>query len=110
MKIRSLIIIAGGLGLCTCAAPPSLLEEVQSTGVLRVVTRNSPVSWYQGPRGPEGLEYELAAGFARWLGVELELHEAHRFSDLLGEVERGRMHLAAAGLTVTPERASRVEI
>jgi membrane-bound lytic murein transglycosylase MltF len=30
---------------------------------LRVATLNAPTTWYLGTHGPEGLEYELGAGF-----------------------------------------------
>lgn len=107
--MRKLIIIASALALCTCAKPPGLLDEIRAAGELRVVTRNSPITYYVGPHGPEGPEYDLARGFAEWLGVELRLFEAHRFSDLIGQVESGNVHMAAAGLTITEERASRVD-
>jgi membrane-bound lytic murein transglycosylase F len=41
--------------------------------------------------------------------VKLKLIEADRFGDLLSEVRLGRAHIAAAGLTVTPERARLVD-
>jgi membrane-bound lytic murein transglycosylase F len=104
----ALTIILAGL-LCTCARQPTLLEEVRALGELRVVTRNSPITYYLGPAGPEGPDYELLQGFAEHLGVRLKLVEADRFSDLLGDVEAGRAHMAAAGLTVTAERAKRVD-
>lgn len=78
-------------------------------GELRVITRNSPTTYYTGANGPEGPEYELAKGFASFLGVELKLLIADRFTDLIPAVESGRAHVAAAGLTVTPERATRID-
>lgn len=107
--MRTLLIILLGSLLATCARQPSLLEEVRATGELRVVTRNSPITYYLGPAGPEGPDYDLARGFAEHLGVRLRIVEADRFADLLGDVEAGRAHLAAAGLTVTSDRARRVD-
>ncbi|MCL4721961.1 MAG: membrane-bound lytic murein transglycosylase MltF [Gammaproteobacteria bacterium] len=107
--MRAALIILLGVALSTCARPPSLLEEVRALGELRVVTRNSPITYYLGPAGPEGPEYDLVRGFADRLGVRLKLVEADRFGDLLGEVENGRAHLAAAGLTVTADRSRRVD-
>ena len=69
------------LALCTLfiAAcdlfPQSHLERVEDNGVLRVLTRNSATTYYEGPYGPTGLEYDLAAGFADFLGVKLKLEE-----------------------------------
>ncbi len=107
--MRSILIILLGISLSTCAPSPTLLEEVRALGELRVVTRNSPITYYLGPAGPEGPDYDLVRGFANWLGVELRLTEVDRFSDLLTEVESGQAHLAAAGLTVTGDRARRVD-
>lgn len=107
--MRTALLIAVASLLCTCARQPSLLEEVRALGELRVVTRNSPITYYMGQAGPEGPDYELARSFAEKLGVKLKLIEAERFSDLLKEVRAGRAHIAAAGLTVTPERARSVD-
>jgi membrane-bound lytic murein transglycosylase F len=107
--MRTALLIAVASLLCTCARQPSLLEEVKTLGELRVVTRNSPITYYIGPAGPDGPDYELARSFAEQLGVKLKLIEADRFGDLLTEVRLGRAHIAAAGLTVTPERARLVD-
>lgn len=107
--MRTALLIAVASLLCTCARPPSLLEEVRALGELRVVTRNSPITYYIGQAGPEGPDYELARSFAERLGVKLKLIEAERFADLLTEIRAGRAHIAAAGLTVTPERARLVD-
>jgi len=95
--------------VATCGQPPSLLDEVLALGELRVVTRNSPTTYYTGANGPEGPEYDLIKNFADELGVRLKIVTTERFSELLPAVESGRAHVAAAGLTVTPERASRVD-
>jgi membrane-bound lytic murein transglycosylase F len=73
------------------------------------VTRNHPTTYYTGPEGPEGPEYELLEGFARFLGVELLLQTSDRFTELLPTVERGEAHIAAAGISITPEREKRVD-
>jgi len=95
--------------MSTCAQPPSLLEEVVALGELRVITRNSPTTYYTGANGPEGPEYDLIKGFARHIKVELKLETSERFADLIPIVESGQAHVAAAGLTMTPERARRVD-
>jgi len=93
----------------TCAQPPSLLEEVTALGELRVITRNSPTTYYTGANGPEGPEYDLIKGFAEYIGVKLKLETSRRFTDLIPTVETGRAHVAAAGLTMTQERSKRVD-
>ncbi len=84
--------------------PQSHLERVRDDGVLRVLTRNSATTYYEGPYGPAGLEYELAAGFARFLGVKLAIEVPDTLSDILEAIQAGRADMAAAGLTVTHER------
>jgi membrane-bound lytic murein transglycosylase F len=105
--MRHVLIILLGALLSTCGIQPTLLEEVRALGELRVVTRNSPITYFIGQAGPEGPDYDLVRGFADHLGVRLKLVEVKRFGDLLSEVEAGRAQLAAAGLTVTTERARR---
>ena len=107
-QFRAVLIISAATMLATCAQPPSLLEEILALGELRVITRNSPTTYYTGANGPEGPEYELIKGFATFLGVELKLRATDRITDLIPNVESGRAHVAAAGLTVTPERSARV--
>ena len=106
MRVFSIVCLC--VLMATCSRAPTLLEEVRLMGELRVVTRESPTTYYQGPLGPMGPEYELAKGFAQFLGVDLHMHQAHHFNGLLTRVETGRAHLAAAGLTVTEEREQRV--
>lgn len=82
----------------------SLLEQIKDDGQLIVITRNSPTTYYEGPDGPAGLEYELVKMFADELGVELTLLVPDTLNDLLRQIEAGDAHIAAAGLTITPER------
>ncbi len=107
--MRHVLIIVLAALLSTCGVRPTLLEEVQALGELRVVTRNSPSTYFIGQAGPEGPDYALVQGFADHLGVKLKIVQVDRFGDLLTEVESGRAHLAAAGLTVTAERSKQVD-
>jgi membrane-bound lytic murein transglycosylase F len=101
---RNAILLAlaalAALMLGTCSRMPGSFEQVESLGVLRVVTRNSPLAYYEGAAGPEGPEYELARGFAERLGVRLELIVAKSAAGTLTAVARNRAHVAAAGLVV----------
>ena len=69
-------VIAPLLALLLAACdliPQTHLERVEDEGVLRVLTRNSATTYYEGPHGATGLEYELVAGFADFLDVKLKL-------------------------------------
>ncbi len=102
------------LVLGTCSRPPTTLEEVLSSGQLRVITRNSPTTYYRGALGFDGPEFQLVQGFAKFLGekydrvIEVEFTSVDRFNELLPALERGYSHLGAAGLTVTKERQQQV--
>ena len=82
----------------------SMLDQVRTEGKLIVLTRNSPTTYYEGPDGPAGLEYDLVKMFADELGVELTMIVPDSFTDVLKGVENGSAHFAAAGLTVTDKR------
>lgn len=94
--------------LSTCSLRIGVMEQIQALGSLRVATINSPTTYYEGPAGPTGYEYELAEGFAESLGVKLELVLAGKPSEALEMVRSGRAHLAASGVVVTPMRAKQV--
>jgi hypothetical protein len=102
MKLLSvlLVLLIAGCDLI----PRTQLEHVQDKGALRVLTRNSGTTFYEGAYGPTGLEYDLAAGFAEYLDVRLELRVADNLSQVLHNLESRKADLAAAGLTVTEER------
>jgi len=85
-------------------SPRSHLEQVKADGILRVLTRNSATTYYEGPYGPAGLEYDLAAGFARYLGVKLSIRTPDTLTQILEDIQDDRADMAAAGLTVTDER------
>ncbi len=84
--------------------PKNLLESIQKDGVLVVASRNSPTTYYEGPTGPVGLEYDLANSFANELGVKLKIITPSNLTDTLTMVSRDEVHFAAAGLTVTDSR------
>ena len=105
---RFVLVMTLCTALATCSQAPSLLEEVRLLGELRVITHESPTTFYEGPRGPLGPEFELARGFAQFLGVELQMVAVEQFHELIPRIEIGRAHMAAAGLTVTEERRARV--
>lgn len=84
--------------------PRTQLQSIEDRGELRVLTRFSATTYYQGPYGPTGLEYDLAAGFADYLGVKLNISVPDSLSDILSDIQAGEADIAAAGLTITPDR------
>lgn len=94
--------------LNACSPQRSLLQQVLHDGELLVLTRNASTTYYEGPQGPSGLEYELARRFAEYLGVELVIKVRENLDELLEDIQSGDAHLAAAGLTITEQRQQRV--
>lgn len=104
MHLRALTAICLGLLLGSCSSPPSLLERVLETGTLRVVTQNSPATYYYGKSAPHGIEYELARGFARSLGVRLQIYSVDEFRQLFPDIVSGNADVGAADLAVSRSR------
>lgn len=110
VKNRRKLAILGGcalllyLLLSTCSPPTSQLQQVKTTGILRVATLNSPTTYYIGAAGPLGFEYELAKGFAESLDAKLEIVVAGSPAEAIAMVRDGRAQITAAGLSVTTER------
>lgn len=88
--------------------PRTHLEKIKQAGELHVLTRNSATTYYEGSQGPAGLEYDLMQGFADYLGVKLDITVRDTPEEILSQVENGTFDFAAAGLTVTEERQSRI--
>lgn len=102
------LIVILCLMLSACSRTPSLLEQIQQQNQLIVITRNSSTTYFEGPDGPTGFDYDLAKRFADYLGVELHIVVPPNFNDILPLIALGDAHLAAAGLTITEKRKQRV--
>ncbi len=85
------------------------LTTIKQEDTLKVITRNGPTTYYENRGSATGFEYVLAEAFADFLGVELEIIPVYGLDELFDALQRGRVHLAAAGLTVTPERQKTLE-
>jgi len=96
---RTLGVLTVLAGLAQCSAPPSTLEQIRARSELRVGTLNLPTTYYFGAQGPEGIEYQLARGFADSLGVRLAMTPYPGKSELLEALRSGEVDLAAAQLT-----------
>ncbi|MCS3470589.1 membrane-bound lytic murein transglycosylase F [Pseudomonas sp. JUb42] len=95
--------------LSACVDKPNTLERVKEDGVLRVITRNSPATYFEDRNGETGFEYELVKRFAENLGVELKIETADNLDDLFDQMHKpGGPVLAAAGLIDTEKRKQQV--
>ena len=101
LMIVCIPLIAG----CEETPQPTALERVREAGVLHVVTRNSPTTYFQDINGETGFEYELSKQFAESLGVELQMEMADNLDDLFVRLnDPAGADLAAAGLAGSPGR------
>ena len=100
LSVIGILLVLGG-----CAEEPSTLERVQAEGVLRVITRNSPATYFQDRNGETGFEYELVKRFADDLGLELKIETADNLDELFASLnEPNGPVLAAAGLVESDGR------
>lgn len=109
LPILLAILLLGSNG-CSREPPERLdrLEHIRETGVLQVITRSSPTTYYTGTNGAAGMEYELARRFADELGVELQMIVALSAGDIVPMLQNGRVDLAAAGLAATELRSRKL--
>ena len=80
-----------------------------TTDELVVLVRNSPTTRFLGADGKfSGMEQDMLEMFAKDLGVRLRIIERTSFADILPGLRRNIAHLAAAGLSASDERRSRL--
>ncbi len=97
------------LGMGSCSTPETPIPPVQESHELVVLTRNSPTTYYEDAQGNyAGLEYDLANLFAKEIGVNVRFVVASDFNKIIPALVKKQAHLAAAGLTITPEREKAV--
>ena len=85
------------------------LPDIKKRGTLRVLTRNNAVSFYLYKGNRDGFDYELAKGFAKSLGLTLEVIVAPSYDALLPMLKAGKGDFIAASLTATAERTKEVD-
>ncbi|NHI01311.1 membrane-bound lytic murein transglycosylase MltF [Oceanimonas sp. MB9] len=78
--------------------------QIQAREELRVGTLYHPLYYFLRNEREEGLDYELAQGFADYLGVELTMVPAYNLDELFALLDAGQVDMLAAGLTGTPLR------
>ncbi|MCE0493081.1 membrane-bound lytic murein transglycosylase MltF [Vibrio salinus] len=105
--LKSLLVICFIFTLSGCqidSKPQSDLAKIRERGVLRVGVVNNQLSYFIGPDGPSGIDYELAREFANELGVKLEIKPVFRVSSLFPALQKSEIDIVAAGQTQTLSR------
>lgn len=104
-KIVALFCLATLLAGCQIdSKPKSELDQIRERGILRIGTLNNQLSYFIGPDGPSGLDYELAQEFASQLGVKLEVKPIYRAASLFPALKNGEIDIVAGGQIQTPDR------
>lgn len=89
--------------------PKPQLTRIQEAGVLKIITRNAPTTYYRDRDNEAGFEYDLTQSFAKQLGVRLEVETANNLDSLLSRLGTDKgPDLAAAGLIISPGLQARV--
>lgn len=106
MRSLALLFLCAILAACGRSTP---IPSARDSGELVVLTRNGPTTYFENAQGqPAGFEYDLAALFAKELGLKLRIVTATNFHEILPLVSARQAHLAAAGITITDERKKQV--
>jgi membrane-bound lytic murein transglycosylase F len=98
------------LGLfLTAGCSPDPVPPPDQSGELVVVTRNSPTTYFLDAEDKSsGFEHDLVTLFAGRQGWKVRFVLADTLEELFETVASGQAHLAAAGLTASDERRSRL--
>ncbi|ABK44155.1 Lytic transglycosylase, catalytic [Magnetococcus marinus MC-1] len=106
LVVLLLLVLLPVLG-CDLSMKRPIMDEIRKTGVLVVVTRNAPTTYYQGRDRVEGFEHDLATLFAAHLGVKVAFIKKQSRGEVLQTLHEGKAHLAAAGLVRQEEDGDR---
>jgi len=91
-----LVALVLALGLAGCGRP---VPPVETSGELRVGTRNSPSTYYISQDGKTaGFEHDLIVAFSQAQNWSLKWTEKKHPEALYGMLEKDQIHLAAAAL------------
>ena len=102
MKRTAILLSLAFLSLAAAAAPAAAAP-------LRVLAYETKPFFFRGPDGqPAGIEHDILEYYAKSKGQTLEVAWTEDFESILPRIARGGAHVAAATLTITPERRQQV--
>ena len=80
------------------------LQRIQKQGEITVLTLDGPTTYFEGPSGFAGIEYDMVTAFADELNVRARFIVAADLGDLLFRMQQHEADMVAAGLVITAER------
>ena len=105
LYIYVLILITFGTFLASCSNSSDQLSKIKEAGKLVVLTTNMTTTYYfDREDNLAGPEFQMTQSFAKSIGVKIEYKVYDTTNELLNGLRSGEGDLAAAGLTITPER------
>ncbi len=87
--------------------PLTILQQIRDNGRLTAITTKSATTYFEGPNGAAGLEYELVTAFAKELGVSAEFIFSSDSVEIATKLRTGKAHIAATG-TTPPDTARKL--
>lgn len=72
-------------------------QRIQSLHLLKFGTVYGQHTFFHGPKGPEGFEYELIKGFSRYLNVDFEILPFSTHTELYDQFKKDRLDIIATG-------------
>jgi len=76
---------------------------------LKVLALHSAPFFYEKDGQKTGIDYEMLDYFAKSRDATLQVEWADSFAGMLSRVEKGEVDIAAGTITITPERARRMD-
>jgi len=87
-----------------------LLDTVRQRGELVVLTTNLPTTWYiDRDDNIAGPEYDMTRAFAKSIGVDTRYEVFDSTQEVMQALRENKGDIAAAGMTITAERAAEFE-
>ncbi|MCK5829047.1 MAG: membrane-bound lytic murein transglycosylase MltF [Methylococcales bacterium] len=108
LKLLFIVVSITSLSSCDNYSPShkgfSKLEQIKLDGTLNILTHPYPTTYYKSSGSLTGLEFDLIMLFANRIGVKANFIIPNTFSDIINNLSKNQADIAAAGLTITPER------
>ncbi|MDA8596121.1 transporter substrate-binding domain-containing protein [Flavobacteriaceae bacterium] len=85
------------------------MDQILSSGELRVVIKNAPTSYFIYRGQPMGYEYELVSKISKYFDLDLKFEVVDDIDTATELIEKGHADLLAYNLTVTKSRKEKLD-
>ncbi len=108
--IVCLVITVGLSGCFEFTKPNNELKRILSEGQIVIATEYGANSYYLQNDLPSGFEYELAAGFARFIGVELRIQPYYSEAIMLKDLTNQKVDILASQFSFSNETTAKYKL